>query len=172
MRSSHPTSVWDMVTIGGQIFTATLTGFEIARMSLLAGGPAVTISGATVSLAPSKILLVDSSSFIIPLVPGQSSPFLILGGLVCTSVSASVVVIDGTTLSARDQAITVDGSRVSLGIGGNVVIGSITTRITPEAPSSPAGVLTFERPVERRFKLPGLCQCLGFLTLEALFAGL
>jgi len=172
MQLSNPTSALDIATIGGQAFTANPTGFQIAGTSVLPGAQAVTVSGTPVSLASSGVLHVGSSSFTIPSIQTQSSAVLTLGGLAFVSLSPSAVVVDGTTLSAGDPSITVDGARVSLGVGGDLVVGSTTTQISTVAPGGTAGVLTFQGHVERRFKLPSLFRIVGIMMLEALLAGL
>ena len=122
-------------TVAGQTFTANPSGFSIAGTTVLAGGSAVTISNTPVSLDSWGILVVGSSTILLPTRSDPTStPFatkaLTVAGQTFTP-NPSAFSIAGTTLSADGPAVTVSGTVVSLGPSGALVIGSSTVTLLP-----------------------------------------
>ncbi|MCJ1270405.1 hypothetical protein MMC22_010302 [Lobaria immixta] len=116
------------LTIGAKvIFPNSASKYIIDGQTLVAGSPAITVSGMPISLAPSGSNVVIGGSTI-PFVatPSTSHP-LTIGAKVIFPNSASEYVIDGQTLVAGSAAITVSGTPISLApSGSNVVIGGST----------------------------------------------
>lgn len=94
-----------IVTFAGGTFTQIGNGaVAFHGMTLEAGGPAATISGTVMSLAPSN-LVVGSQTFALPTPAPEAL--------------SSAVVIDGTTLTAGGPAVTVSGNTLSLTTGSS-----------------------------------------------------
>lgn len=142
-----PPSSPNTFAVGGHTFTADSTGFELDGSTLLPGGAAITVSGTRISLAPSGILIVGSSSIDL-LAKSLASDVFTAGGLTFTAES-SAVVVDGTTLVPGGPAATISGTPISLKAGkgsGILIIGTSTINL-PAHTSAPniitAGGLTF-----------------------------
>ena len=113
-----------ILAVAGQIFTPNPSAFSIAGTTVLAGGPAVTIGGTTISLLPSGTLLIGSST--IQLLPTpqitSSSSDIDINGVVIQAGSSSFVLIDGVTLSTDATSVTISGGKiVSLEAGGKTL---------------------------------------------------
>ena len=137
-----PTSSPQTFTVGGHTFTADSTGFELAGSTLLPGGAAITLSGTPVSLAPSGVLIIGSSSIDLPPKSLASNVFT-AGGLTFTAESPAVVV-EGTTLVPGGPAATVSGTLISLKAGkdsGVLIVGTSTISL-PAHTSAPNNILT------------------------------
>ncbi len=122
-------------TVAGQTFTPNPSAFSIAGTTITAGGSAVTISNTPISLGSSGILVVGSSTVLLPTpLDPQSTPFaakvLTVAGQTVTP-NPFAFPIAGTTLSAGGPAVTVSGTVVSLGPSGALVIGSSTVPLLP-----------------------------------------
>lgn len=117
----------DTLTIAGHTVVPNPTGLTIAGSSVLPGGSAVTLSGTPISLDPSGILLVGSSSFSLP----PQSIFTI--GTRTITANPTGFVLDGAPIYPDGAAQTIDGTIVSLGHSGALTIGSST--ISLPAPS-------------------------------------
>lgn len=94
-----------IVTVAGQTFTrhgSDAVAFN--GMTLIANGPAATVSGTVMSLASSS-LVIGSQTF--------AFPASALGAL------PNAVVIDGNTLTAGGLAVTISGTTLSLAFGGS-----------------------------------------------------
>ena len=134
-----------VLTVGGQIFTANPSAFPIAGTTLVsAGGPAVTISGTAVSLGPSGVLAIGSSTTITLLPPSKPSPTTadqppstrrptislpppgpstahVDGFDVINIAPSSAVLIDGATLRPGAPGVTISGKVVGLESGGSTL---------------------------------------------------
>ena len=94
-----------VVTFAGQTFTRHGSGAIVVNgMTLVANGPATTISGTVVSLASSS-LVIGSQTFAFP----TSAP----------SALSNAVVIDGNTLTAGGPPVTISGTTLSLAFGSS-----------------------------------------------------
>jgi hypothetical protein len=117
------------ITIGGSTFTANSgTGFVINGQTL---GPnqVVTVDGTTVSLGPSASFVVVGGSTSTINNPVTMRPEITVGGSTFTANAATSFIINGQTL-APGQAMTVDGTAVSLGPAASfVVVGGATSTI-------------------------------------------
>lgn len=119
----------DTLTIAGQTVVPKPTGMVIAGSSVLPGGSAVTISNTPISLAPSGVLVVGSSSFSLP----PQSVFTV--GVLPFIANPTGFVLNGATIFPGGAAQTVDGTRISLGQSGAFEIGSTTISLpTPSFP--------------------------------------
>ena len=144
---STPTST-AIITLGGQTYTATVaTGSSgvviIGSSTLSISGPAATIAGQTISLAPAGIVINGSptstpSSFV------ESEALLTLGGQTYTAInpsgSGSVVIIGSSTVTLGTSPVTIGGSIISLGPAGLVVGGSATVPFTATTVPGSAGI--------------------------------
>lgn len=132
-----PPSSPSTFTAGGHTFTADSTGFELDGSTLLPGGAAITVSGTRISLAPSGILIMGSSSIDLPFKPLASDVFT-AGGLTFTAES-SAVVVDGTTLVPGGPAATISGTPISLKAGKDseiLIIGTSTVNLPAHTAAS------------------------------------
>ena len=163
----YPNTNPDVATIGENVLTAKPSGFLIAGSSVLPGGQAITISGTPVSLAPSGVLFVGSSSFTIPSESTASSTAL-LGGLTFTYLPSSAVDVDGSSLNAGAPATTVDGEKVSLGLNGELVVGTVSTQLPTSIGLNTTGnePIAFEGKQPRSFELPPLLLLVTFSMAE------
>ena len=118
----------DTLTIAGQTIVPNPTGMIIAGSSIAPGGSAITISNTPVSLDPSGILVVGSSSFSLP----PQSIFTI--GTQQFTANPTGFLLDGVTISPGAAAQTIDGTIISLAKSGALAIGSST--ILLQTPSS------------------------------------
>lgn len=130
------------LTVGSQTYTAdSKSEYTIAGQILTPGGPAVTVSGTRLSLAPGATQLVLGSSTI-DLTPANTPPPLTFGSRTFTANSASDYIIDGQTLIPGAPAITVSGTPISLApTPSQAVIGSNTITLSPVL--TPPPPLTF-----------------------------
>ena len=119
-QSFTPSKVY---TIAGQTLTPDPSAFVIAGITVLVGGPAATVDGTIISLQPSGILLIGSST--IPLLTTPPPTFsssdidIDIDGFDVKAASSSIVIVDGMTLTAGAAGITLSGGKaVSLEAGG------------------------------------------------------
>ena len=121
-----------ILTIAGHTMVPNPTGMIIDGSSVLPGGSAVTISGTAVSLGPSGILVVGSSSFSLP----PQSVFTV--GPQPFTANPTGFSFDGVTVSPGAAAQTVDGTVLSLGHSGALVIGTSSYSLPTPITNSPA----------------------------------
>ena len=128
-----------VITVGDQPVTAnSASQYIFGSKTLIPGGPAITVSGTTISLAPSgtQAVIDDRTIRLIPASP--SLPSLVLGSHTFTANTASAYVIGGQTLAPGQPGINIPGS----------AIGSLTSPPEPSQPSSTAGDQVFTpRPI-------------------------
>ena len=123
-----------VISIGNQPVTEnSASQFIFGSKTLIPGGPAITVSGKTISLAPSGTqAVIDDST--IRLIPASSPlPSLVLGSHTFTANSASAYVIGGQTLVPGQPGINIPGT----------AIGMLTLPPEPSQPSSTAGDQAF-----------------------------
>lgn len=133
----------DLVNVGGQIYTANPSGFQIDGSTVLPGGTSVTISGTPISLDDSGKLHVGTSSVNLVPFPSTAPDLFTVDGLTFTEES-SAVAVDGVTLTAGGAATTLEGQRISLGLNGSLVVGSTTVAV----PSHVLGGFSTPQPFE------------------------
>ena len=136
-----------VLTFAGSTYTANAASqFVVAGQTLPPGGQ-ITVSGTTLSLAPSgNVAVIGASTELLATPAPTSNPaILTFAGSTYTANSASQFVIAGQTLAPGDT-ITASGTRIFLPIGTNVaVIGSSTeTLATASAPTEQVPVLTWD----------------------------
>ena len=136
-------------TVGVETFTADdASQYAAGGQTLTPGGPAVTISGTRLSLAPggTQVVVGSSTIGIIPTFTPPSLPLLplTLGSQTYTADSNYHYTIASQTLTPGGPAVTISGTRVSLAPGGTeAVVGGSTIELTPTfTPSSPVPILT------------------------------
>lgn len=111
-------------TVGGQTFSADAIGFNVAGSRVIPGGTPVILSGTTVSLSPSGVLIIGDSTISLP-TPKVAPGVYTVGGLAITAQSSGAIVIDGTTIVPGGLGATISGTPISLALSGGVLaIGS------------------------------------------------
>ena len=121
------------LTIAGHNVIPNPTAMVIAGSSILPGSNAVTISETPISLDPSGILAVGSSSFLLP----PQSVFTI--GTEPFTAYPTGFVLDGTTISPGAAAQRIHGTMISLDRSGMLALGD--TKISlPTISPTPAPV--------------------------------
>lgn len=109
--------------------------FIVSDQTLAPGGPAITVSGTTLSLAPSGSFIVVNgvtSTVATPAAPGVTPPTLTIGNDVFSPLpgSGNTFVIADQTLAPGGSAITVSGTTISLAPSASfVVINGVTSTI-------------------------------------------
>ncbi|KAI9820037.1 MAG: hypothetical protein M1827_006608 [Pycnora praestabilis] len=153
---SQATASAALITIGSSVFTAVETGnpsgsnavYVFGSSTLSVGGTALTVSGETISAAPSGLVIVSNGHTItVPVsTAALASPLptsgvatveeaaLTINGKTYTALenfnSAGFVVIGSSTLSIGGPAVTIGGETISLGSSGLVeVSGSVTSTV-------------------------------------------
>lgn len=129
--------------VAGQTFTPNPSTFSIAGTTISAGGPAVTVEGTIISLGQSGELAIGSSTINIPSPSYTLGEVYTVAGQMFTP-NPSAFSIAGTTISADGPAATIDGTIVSLGPSGNLVIGSSTTPLLTSPISSDVNINGFD----------------------------
>ncbi|KAL8752289.1 MAG: hypothetical protein Q9184_005781 [Pyrenodesmia sp. 2 TL-2023] len=118
----------------------------IGTQTITAGAPAVTISGTPISLpVDGTAVVVDGSN--IPLLgptpattpaPTTAPVTVVINGIPMTALSRSNYIVGSQTLVPGKPAITVDGTPVSLVVGGTAVVAGGSTIQLSAASASPA----------------------------------
>ena len=119
-------------TIGAQTFTANPKGFKVNNAAIVPGGTAQTVDGTKISLDPSGVLAIGSST--ISLVAPVSSTVLAVAGQTFTA-NPSAFSIAGTIISAGGPAVTIKGTAISLDQSGALAIGSNTISLMNPSPT-------------------------------------
>ncbi len=130
---SQPAISPPLIKIGDQIFTALPEGggLIIAGMTIRAGDPAVTIHGIPMFISGSDVI-AGHSTLQLPSV-GPNRVFT-AADQTFTPVGNSAVAIDGKTLSAQGDRITIAGTPIALEEAG-LVIGSQTLPLPSVGPN-------------------------------------
>ena len=123
-------------TVGAEVVTANSASRYVAGgQILIPGGPAVTVSGTRLSLAPNGGQVIVGSSTIAlgpTFNPAPSPSPLTLGSHTYTINSKSEYIIAGQTLILGGPVITVLGTRLSLAPSATqVVVGTSTMGLGP-----------------------------------------
>ena len=123
------------IIIAGQAINSD-QAISIAGTPLSVGGPAITTDGTVVSLGPSGLLAVGSSTYTLP-IPAptlSSNENLIIAGQAITP-NPTAFSIAGTTISAGGPPATIYGTVVSLETSGTLIVGSSTLLLATPAAS-------------------------------------
>ena len=130
------------ITIGGLTATPSpQSSLPIGTQTLLPGGPAITISGTYISLAPFTTEIMVGSSILIP----SSTPLpevITVAGFTITEKSASYFVLGTQTLVPGGHGLTFSGVPLSLATGDSALIVGTSTVLLQPAPTSFPGVIT------------------------------
>lgn len=134
----------DEVIVGGGSITANPDGsFEIGTETLQPGGPAVTVGGNTLSLAPSGTAVVINDATTPIAAPAAE---VSLGGGILTADPSGNIAVGGQTLQPGGEAVVVGGTTLSLDQSGTaLVIDGSTNPVTAALPPQitlPAATLT------------------------------
>lgn len=116
-------------TAGDQAFTADPSGFIIAGTPIVPGGNPVTISGTVVSLNPSGVLLIGTSTVRLP-PPSRPDPNIHTVGGQTFTANPKGFVLDGITIHAGSNAATISGTPVSLDTSGVLMLGTSVIRLS------------------------------------------
>ncbi len=125
-----------VLTAAGQTMTISENGgITIAGTTLVPNAPAVNIAGTRISLGPDGLIVGTSTT---------SLPVITPAAVISAAGQAGIVdpdgnfIIAGTTLSPEAPAITVAGTRMSLGTNG-LIIGSSTLPLASKSMVTIAG---------------------------------
>lgn len=122
-----PSSIY---TVGDETFTANPTKFSVAGTTLLAGGPGIMVNSTSMSLNPSGSLILGSKT--IPL--STPTPAVITtDGQVYTIESSGMIAVNGITLSSGGPGAKINGTPMSVGLGG-FIIGTSTIPLQTPTP--------------------------------------
>lgn len=124
-----------LLTVGGQLFTANPTGFNLGNSRVVPGGPAVTISGTPVSLAPSGVVVIGDSTVSLQQAQTPVPKFFTVADKIFTANPTGFNIGD-SRIDPSSPTITISGTPVFLGLSGFLVIGSLTTSL-PATPTQP-----------------------------------
>ena len=128
-------------TVAGQTFTPNPSAFPIATTVISAAGPAATVNGLIISLQPSGILLIGPSTIPLLMTPALTSPSsdIEIDGFDVKAESPSIVIVNGTTLTAGAAGVTLSGGKaLSLEAGGATLDIGTGRFALPTTGSSPA----------------------------------
>ncbi|KAH8624160.1 hypothetical protein IG631_20899 [Alternaria alternata] len=167
------------INVGNEVFAPISApsgpSFVVGDQSLIPGGPAITVSGTTLSLAPfASFIIVDgtTSSLVTPSLQFGNPPVITIGGDVIGALpepSGPVFVVDGQTLIPGGSEITVSGTTLSLVQSASlVVINGVTSVLaTPAAPLITAPPLTIGHATFRQLPGTGTAYLIGSILLTA-----
>ena len=127
-----------ILTIAGQMVVANPTSFEIGGTPVTAGGSTVTVGGTPVSLGTNGNLVIGGNT------DGQSPPVanVITVGDQTITANPTGFTIAGSTIAIGGPVVSIQGTPISLGSSGILIIGSITTTLAPTTPDPEPFVLT------------------------------
>ncbi|KAF2498103.1 hypothetical protein BU16DRAFT_607047 [Lophium mytilinum] len=119
-----------IATIGTQtlFFDPTNSAVIIRSHTLSPGAPPTTIDGTPISLGPGGVVVVRGSTLIVPQLASQSAdPITTIGTQpLFLDPTNSAVMVGSHTLIPGAPPITVDGTAVSLGTRGGLIVGIST----------------------------------------------
>lgn len=124
-----------LLTAGGQLFTANPSGFDIGKIRISPGEPAVTISGTPISLASSGVVVIGDST--VSLQQGQTPvPKVFTVADKTFTANPTGFNIGNSGIGPNSPTVTISGTPIFLGPSGVLVIGSLTASLlaTPTQP--------------------------------------
>ena len=163
--STLSADVGPVFTAGGFTFTEASSYVVLDGKTLSPGGSAATVAGTQVSLASDEKLMVGSLTTDLP-TSITSGPVFTAGGLVFTEGSSDIVV-DGTTLFPGGSPITIASTQVSLGLDGELAVGSTTMTLPTKLSSASSTPQAFEG-AQGKNTLPSLILQAGMLAIFVL----
>lgn len=131
--------------IGGLALTAESSGAVlIGGTTIVPGGLEATISGTPISLAPSGVLAIGSSTYTLPIQTTRPDEIIVFtaAGLVFTRKSTGPVIFNGTSILPGGPPISISGTQVSLNTQESLVVGTSVVSISAELPGSTQGTVT------------------------------
>ncbi|MCJ1414358.1 hypothetical protein MMC32_000684 [Xylographa parallela] len=140
-----------IIALGDSTITEnSVLQYTVGSKTLVPGGPAITVSGTTISLARfASAIVVNGVTQSLPTqVPGlQTSglppkPLITIGGVVITPSTAELYLVGTQTLVAGGPAITVAGTTISLAASVIVANGFTQTLSPATTPSAIQPLLT------------------------------
>lgn len=125
-------------TIAGVTIAPDFWGFSVDATKVVSGGPAITVSGKSISLGPSGRLVIDSSTIVLPPVyqPIRSSFSLLIVSGITFAIEPSGLSLTGTNVIPGSSTIIIPGTSVSPGSSDKLVVGSSTTVLSSAHQSS------------------------------------
>ena len=124
-----PSAIPPVLTVGSETLIANQqTQYVVSGQTLAPGGPAITVSGTTLSLAPSATVVVinGASSTLAPNFGNiwtTAAPALTFNNHVYTANRAGYITISpGTVLKPGGEAVTISGTTLSLEHSGTAVV--------------------------------------------------
>ncbi|KAF1848876.1 uncharacterized protein K460DRAFT_375646 [Cucurbitaria berberidis CBS 394.84] len=136
-----PANTFPSLTVGNEVFSPLPgfgTTFIISDQTLAPGGPAIIVSGTTISLAPSATFVVINgvtSTIARPATTHITAPPLTIGNGVFRPLPGSgTSYLIGSSILTAGSVIVVAGTTISLARGATaLVIDGYTSLITPQA---------------------------------------
>ncbi|KAK6001441.1 hypothetical protein QM012_002772 [Aureobasidium pullulans] len=132
-----PSSAITLSTAGRQVIVNPTPAFVIGGQILAAGGPAVTVDGTQLSLAPSATAIVvgsETSQIAAPVNPTRGAILTVGSQTFTADASTRFSIAPGVTLTPGGSA-TVDGKTVHLGPSGFLaslaVVDGVTQTLSP-----------------------------------------
>lgn len=132
-----------ITTLANQAITIFPTAAVIAGATLTPGAPALAISGITISV-DSSALVVGTNTVPLPFAPQETTPINQLTTTVANqplTAAPTAVEVAGTTLTPGAPGITLSGTLVSLNTAGDLVLGSQTVALQSESGGLGIGAL-------------------------------
>lgn len=129
-------------TFGGLAVTAESSGAVlIGGTTIVPGELGATISGTPISLAPSGVLVIGSSTYTLPIPTTRPDEIIVFtaAGLVFTRKSTGLVIFNGTSIFPGGPQISILGTPVSLNTQGSLVVGTSVVPLSAELPGSTEG---------------------------------
>lgn len=129
-------------TVGGLALTAESSGAVlIGGTTIVPGGLGATISGKPISLAPSGVIAIGSSTYTLPVPTTRRDEIIVFttAGLVFTRKSTGQVIFNGTSISPGGPPISISGTQVSLNTQGRLVVGTSIVSLSSELPGPTEG---------------------------------
>lgn len=129
-------------TVGGLALTAGSSGAVlIGGTTIVPGELGATISGTPISLAPSGVLAIGSSTYTLPIPTTRPDEIIVFtaAGLVFTRNSTGPVIFNGTSIFPGGSHISISGTPVSLNTQGSLIVGTSVVSLSAELPESTKG---------------------------------
>lgn len=118
-----------ILAVGGRLFTASPSGFNLGKSIIVPGRPAVTISGTPISLDPSGVMVIGDST--VSLQQAQTPvPKVFTVADVIFAANPTGFNIGNSRIGPSIPAITISDTPIFLGPSGILVIGSLTTSLS------------------------------------------
>ena len=125
-----------IITVGDQTFAPSKGGFNVAGTLVVPGSAPIMVAGTPVSLSPSGGLFVGGSKIDVPQEgPGYSPPVTLTAGGEQFVAAQTGFFIKGSQVLPGGAPVSISGTPISLGISGNLMIGSASVDIGNQNPA-------------------------------------